>query len=154
MIGIGNPLSRDDEFGPRVLDRLIQCGQEHLPDTDFVQAGTDLLGRIDLFPGYSRVVLVDALLDPEGTIAGRGSIVAVAEEVLLGWPETSPGVHEFSPLVAVQLFRRLYPEANTRFTLVAFCTDKVRMKKGDEDSLDEGIIDAAVRLVYSLLGSS
>jgi len=151
VIGLGSLLSRDDAFGPLVLDRLIRQKTDSLPDADLVQADTDLINQIDRFSKYSRVILIDTVLDSEGAVGRRGDVVALEEDVFLTWPETSPSAHQFTPLVAVKLFRKLYRDAGTRITLVAYCTDRVVMGTPGSDALEEDTIDAGVRLVLSLL---
>ena len=151
MIGLGNPLSRDDAFGLQVLDRLAQQEPCSLPETVLARADTDLIAQIDAFPTYSQVILVDALLDPNAALGRRGDVIVVDEEIFQTWPETSTSVHQFSPLLAVKLFRKLYPEAPTRITLVAYCTDGVSMGTSEYGPLEESVIDAAVRLILSLL---
>jgi hydrogenase maturation protease len=153
VIGLGNPLSRDDAFGPMVLDRLAQEVGAPPPDADLLQADTDVLSHIDRFPEYARVILVDTVLDPDGKTGPPGAVVVLEEEIFLAWPETSPGVHQMSPLLAVKLFRKLHPRARTRIALVAYCTDRLRVGSRERDTLKEHIIDAGVRLVRSLLSS-
>jgi hydrogenase maturation protease len=152
VIGLGNPLSRDDAFGGMVLARLEedQAGTTPL-DADLVRADTDLLSQIDRFSEYIRVILVDAILDPSGNSRPPGTVVALEEKEFLSWPETASGAHQISPVVAVKLFRKLQPQANTRIALVGCCTDRVTMKRSEADELDERIVDEAVRLVRSLL---
>jgi hypothetical protein len=53
--------------------------------------------------------------------------------------------------VAVKLFRKLYPAADTRITLVAYCTDRVIIGTFGKNTLEEQIINAGIRLVRSLL---
>lgn len=151
MIGLGSLLSRDDAFGLLVLDRLLQQKTDSLPDANFIQADTDLISQIDRFSQYSQVILIDTVLDPDGGLGHRGDVLAINEDVLLTWPETSPSAHQFTPLMAVKLFRKLYPAADTRITLVAYCTDRVVMGTSGSNALEDHIIDAGVRLVRSLL---
>ncbi len=150
MIGLGNSLSRDDAFGSMALARLVQ--EPALPkDVDFTNADTDLLSVLEEFPKYSHVILVDALLDAEGKVGRPGTVIALEEEEFSAWPETSPGVHQFSPLVAVRLFRKLYPCAKTRVTLVAYCSDHIVLRPPGGSALDDRIIKDGVRLLLSLV---
>ncbi len=141
-------MSRDDAFGVLVLDKLAE-GQSSDSPADLLLADTDLVGHIHRFQDYSRVILVDTLLDPDRRVGRQGEVVVVDEEVLMSWPETSQGAHQLSPLVAVKLFKRLYPDAYTRITLIACCTDRVTF---GGDTLEERIVDKGVRLVRDLLG--
>jgi hydrogenase maturation protease len=120
-VGLGNPLVADDAFGGAVVRQLREEGRAR--DADVVDAGTDLLAHIESFARYDEVILVDTVIDP-----GRAGQVGVVEhDALLQYPDASPGCHDLSPLVAVKLFRALYPDVPTRFTLVALFTDAVRL---------------------------
>lgn len=127
VIGLGNRLSGDDAFGPLVIDLLRQSGLERAPSADLLDAGTDLLGQIDRLASYELVILVDAVLDPRRGIGPPGKIVTLEEERFVAWPETSPSVHEISPLLALKLFRNLHPQAKTKVVLAALCVNEVRM---------------------------
>ncbi len=63
VLGVGNPLRRDDGIGPAVIRKLSERKEETgiLSDTDIVDGGTDGLGLIEYFKKYKRVILVDAV---------------------------------------------------------------------------------------------
>ena len=125
LAAVGNPLSGDDGFGAHVLERL-RCAAEDLPPrVSLVDAGTDLLNHIESFAEYDRVVLMDAVLDPEGKLGLPGRVVAIEEESLQSWSEASEGVHQMSPLLGIRLFRVLYPEAQTRIHIIGLCVDRI-----------------------------
>lgn len=106
VLGVGNPFSGADAFGPAVVARL--CAGSPMPGVDVVDAGTDLLGWIARFADYDHVVLVDAVaLDDRTDAPPARSVATVAEEALAAWNACSPGAHEMSPLAAVRLFRTL-----------------------------------------------
>jgi len=130
VLGIGNPLLGDDAFGPSVIERLRLEPAGMLPQVDLVDAHADLLGQIDRFAAFEHVVLVDAILVGEGGIASTDLVVTLEEEHMEAWPEASPGVHQLSPLLAVRLFRRLYPDAATRIHLVGLQTSSVSSRSG------------------------
>ena len=133
VAALGNPQQGADGFGPAVADRLRRT--RALPDTvDLVDAHTDLLAHLDRFADYDRVVLVDAVLD-----SGRAGVAVFDEDALARWDERAPGCHSLSPLVAVKLFRQLYPASRTRIQLVALCVDAIRLGAGvAADSIDAG----------------
>ncbi len=151
VIGLGSLLSRDDAFGPLVLDRIARTEQGRLQDTDLLGADTDLMGWVEEFTKHSRLILVDAVLDPEGQFGAPGDVVVLEEESFTALPESSPGAHQISPLTAIKLFRTLYPEARTQITLVACCTDRISFRTSDDDALADHIVEAGVRAVLSLL---
>ena len=57
VIGVGNPLRRDDGVGPAVAQRLSDAA---LPTLQIAQHHGEGLGLIDLWQGYRHVVIVDA----------------------------------------------------------------------------------------------
>jgi hydrogenase maturation protease len=119
IVGLGNPLLGADAFGPAVLEQLR--GRADLPPgTELIDAGTDLLGCLDRLTTFDHVVLVDAVLG-----VGTGAVTALEESVFAGWSIESPGSHDVSALLAVALFRRLYPHARTRISLVGLEVDRI-----------------------------
>lgn len=63
VIGVGNPLRRDDGVGPEVI-RLLSENRERYnlsPDTDLVDGGTDGLGLIEYLKNYKKVIIIDAV---------------------------------------------------------------------------------------------
>ena len=118
ILGLGNPLSGDDGFGAQVLGFLHQEGTELPSHITLVDAHTDLLNHIESFADYDKVVLIDAILDVEGKMGKPGRIVVLCEEDFLSWSENSQSVHQMSPILALRLFRQLYPSAQTQISLV------------------------------------
>lgn len=123
LAGVGNPLSGDDGFGPRVIAALRADGIP--PGVEAVDAGTDLLHHLESFARFDQVILADAILDPEGKLGPPGDVKVVEEETFSAWPESSQGVHQMSPMLAVKLFRVLYPQAETRIRIVGLFVDRV-----------------------------
>ena len=154
IIGLGNPLMGKDAFGTRVIERLLQENPASLQHADLADAHTDLLSRIDSFPAYERVVLIDAILDPDAKIGSAGRVVLLDEETLSLWPETSPSVHQLSPLLAPKLFRQLHPEATTRVLLVGLCESRIELGSGmgaQAGGPSEESVAAGARMVHELL---
>ena len=145
LAGLGNPLSGDDGFGPRVIERLresaLPCG------VTLLDAGTDLLNHIESFAEYEQVVLIDAILDPERKLGASGHVEIVEERAFSSWPETSQSVHQMSPLLGVRLFRTLHPEAKTEICLVGLFVDQVSLSPL---YLTPGCLDEAAAIILSL----
>ena len=59
VLGLGNPVLRDDGVGLHVVDRLRERGVP--PGVHLEQAGTPGLGVLELIAGYRRLVIVDAI---------------------------------------------------------------------------------------------
>ena len=121
VLGLGNPLSGDDGFGRRVLERLREGDLP--PGATLADAYTELLNRLEDFARYDQVLLIDAVLDPERR---QGEPGRVEVQALQSWRDDSPSAHQVSPLMAVKLFRLLHPEARTRILLVGLLVDEIR----------------------------
>ncbi len=64
IIGLGNPLMGDDGAGIQVVNEL---NESDLPEyVDVIDGGTPGVGLIDLMLGYSRVIVVDAVMGVDG----------------------------------------------------------------------------------------
>jgi hydrogenase maturation protease len=141
VLGLGNDLAGDDGFGPAVVARLQATAAATL--ADLVAAHTDLLAHVDTLPRYEQVVLVDAVLG-----LGDDRAVHVFDEAdLAGWPDRSASCHSMSPLIALRLFRQLYPAAPTRVRLVALAARRI----APGDLLPASAVDAGVAAVLRCL---
>jgi hydrogenase maturation protease len=123
VIGLGNPLRGDDGFGSRVLD-LLEKAAPH-PNAEFKDVHTDLLGEIENFVNYDRVLLIDAILDPDKKLGQTGRILMLGEDAFLSWSESSHGVHQMSPLLAVKLFHSLHPSIQIEIILLGLLVDRI-----------------------------
>ena len=72
ILGVGNPLRRDDGVGTEIINLLIKRNNTHPlpPSVTMVDGGTDGLGLIEYFKEYEKVILIDAVLMgmPPGTV--------------------------------------------------------------------------------------
>jgi hydrogenase maturation protease len=123
VIGLGNPLLGDDGFGSRVLDLLEKAAPR--PNVEFKDAHTDLLGEIENFVNFDRVLLIDAILDPDRKLGQTGRILMLGEDAFLSWSESSYGVHQMSPLLAIKLFRSLHPSVQIEIILIGLLVDQI-----------------------------
>jgi hydrogenase maturation protease len=151
VVGLGNPLSGDDSFGIHVLEYLQQHGSEPAPCLTLMDGHTDLLGRIEVFAEFDFVVIVDAVLDPEKKLGEPGRVVVFDEETFLSWPEASPSVHQVSPMLAIKLFRRLYPDSRTQIILVGLLVDQIRRAPC---YLTDALVKAGADAVKSILAKN
>ena len=70
VMGIGNPLMRDDGIGPRVVE-MLRAGYVFPDNVDVVDAGTMSYMILDLLRGVDRLIIVDAIKGtghPAGTV--------------------------------------------------------------------------------------
>ena len=63
ILGVGNPLRRDDGIGPKIISLLSE--DETFTDLssgyELADGGTDGLGLIEYFRTYKKVILIDAV---------------------------------------------------------------------------------------------
>ncbi len=106
VLGVGNPLRRDDGIGPAVIRKLSERKEESciLSDTDIVDGGTDGLGLIEYFKKYKRVILVDAV--EMGKPSGSIKIFTPDEAVFYGGTD-SLSTHGFGIPELINLARKL-----------------------------------------------
>jgi hydrogenase maturation protease len=123
LVALGNPLSGDDGFGSRVMERLQGLAVDFPPEVALLDAGTDLLNHLESFARYDHVVLIDAILDFEGKRGAPGRVAVLDEESFLSWSGTSESAHQVSPLTGIKLFRVLHPDTKTRIHLVGLFVD-------------------------------
>lgn len=132
VLGLGNPLADADGFGPAVIEYLRTMNGLP-PGVELIDVHTDLLGHIDRFAGRDHVILVDAMI-----ASNDWGIGVFSEETFSTWEERTTGVHAFSALTAVKLFRRLQPPetaarfANPRITLVAHLVNEADFSRAPE----------------------
>ncbi len=100
IVGVGNPLARDEGIGPRAIEVLQRRG---LPeDVDAIDAGTDLLAVIPELEAAERVILIDAVQ------AGRepGTVHRFTLDELLEKAADAPewrSAHDLTVVTAVRL---------------------------------------------------
>jgi hydrogenase maturation protease len=70
VMGVGNPLMRDEGIGPRVAE-LLMAAYRYPDNVEVVDAGTMGYTILDLLRGVDRLIVVDAVRDtghPPGTV--------------------------------------------------------------------------------------
>jgi hydrogenase maturation protease len=70
VMGVGNPLMRDDGVGPRVVEMLL-AGYRFPDNVEVVDAGTMSYMILDLFRDIDRLIIIDAVREtghPAGTV--------------------------------------------------------------------------------------
>jgi hydrogenase maturation protease len=143
VVGVGSPLQGLDGFGPAVIARL-QARTDLPGGTTLLDANTDLLGCLDRFAAFQRVIVVDAFVGG----SGDADVAVVPESEIADWSVESPDSHAVSGVLAIGLFRRLYPAAAaTTISLVGLNAAGVALG----DVIADGTVDAGVDAVIRLL---
>ncbi len=71
ILGIGNPILRDDGVGPRLARLVHDRARAAHPDVEFIEVSTAGLNLLDLVRDIDRLVLIDAIITgerPPGTL--------------------------------------------------------------------------------------
>ena len=83
VLGVGNPILKDDGVGIHVVREL----KKHLGGVDFEEVSVSGLELVELFKGYDRVIIVDAIKTKDGN---PGKIYRLT-------PDEIPTLHGISP---------------------------------------------------------
>jgi len=70
VVGLGNPLRRDDGVGPEVVEQLARCAKLP-PGVDLLADDRGGLALMERLVGYERAIIVDAMIGDEGAGAVR-----------------------------------------------------------------------------------
>jgi hydrogenase maturation protease len=113
IIGLGNPLMGDEGIGSHVAEALAL--DPRLPkDVSVLHGGTDLLRLADKMAGYDRIMLVDAVLDPQ--YPGR---IEIYDDDFSRLKDRQDNAHQLSIVQGVELLRLSSPELKgAQFTLI------------------------------------
>jgi hydrogenase maturation protease len=76
VLGVGNPLMRDEGVGPRTVELLLE-GYEFPADVEVMDAGTMGYMMLDVLRGRDRVLIVDAIKD---TGMAPGTVLLLSAE--------------------------------------------------------------------------
>ena len=110
ILGVGNPLRRDDGIGPEIIRLLSENRAKKnsryklAADVDLIDGGTDGLGLIEYLKDYKKVVIIDAveMKLPPGTIK-----VFTQEEAIIKIGTDSLSTHGFGIAELIKLAKEL-----------------------------------------------
>lgn len=125
VIGLGNPLMRDEGVGLRVV-RELESRRDRFPGVDFIEAGASALGALHGMAGRRKAVFVDCAFmgEPAGTIRRFKPEEARSIKRLAGF-----SLHEGDLMSSIELSRRLgeCPE-----TIAIYGIEPDAVKMGEE----------------------
>lgn len=101
VLGLGNPILSDDSVGCRVALALPE--KIHLPDVDIKEASIAGLDFLEVFAGYNRVIIIDAIQTKNGA---PGQLYRFGPEKLPSTCHTST-LHDVSLGTALELGKKL-----------------------------------------------
>ena len=125
VIGLGNPLMRDEGVGLFVV-RDLETRKERFPGVDFIEAGASALGALHSMAGRTKAVFVDCAFmgEPPGTIRRFSPDEARSIKRLAGF-----SLHEGDLLNSIQLSRNL-GECPREIVIFGIEPDAVKMGEG------------------------
>jgi len=112
ILGLGNPVLRDDSIGISVAHALEKGIVQ--PDVDIVTASVAGLDILDLLAGYEQAIIVDAIQTGEGK-AGR--VYRLDPETLKTVCQNNP--HDMDFVTALELGNKLGMDLPQKVTIFA-----------------------------------
>jgi len=100
VLGLGNPILRDDGIGPRIARELEGNLIENVTVMEASLAGLNLL---DLLVGYDRVIIVDAIKTSKGK-PGRIYRLGIDD---FGFTRHATSTHDVNLATALELGKKL-----------------------------------------------
>jgi len=97
VLGVGNPLMRDDGVGPRVIE-MLSAGYTFPDNVELVDAGTMSFMILDLLRGIDRLVVIDAV---DGTEHPPGTVVVLSPEEIAP-NQVSHSMHDIALIDVLQ----------------------------------------------------
>lgn len=122
VIGLGNPLMRDEGVGLRVV-RELESRRDRFPGVDFIEAGASALGALHSMAGRRKAVFVDCAFmgEPAGTIRRFKPEEARSIKRLAGF-----SLHEGDLMSSIELSRKL-GECPDKIVIFGIEPDVVKM---------------------------
>ena len=89
VLGLGNPILRDDGVG----NRIVQVLQKKIHNSNVTVLETNAigLGLLDSLPGYNRAIIIDAIQTPKGK-AGQIHRLSLQDSAALDYLSTTHNI--------------------------------------------------------------
>ncbi len=143
MVGLGNELFGDDAVGLLAVHKVSEMAQDK---ADFVETGLHGVALLDLFIGYDKAIIVDAVK------TGRfppGTIVEIDPEELV--PVGNPSPHYTGVPELIQLASELNVDFPKEFRIIAMEVDNISEMSGElTDAVSKGMNRLVARVVKYL----
>lgn len=151
ILGVGNPLRRDDGIGPEVIRMLTEdrtrgnSTYKLRSDIDLLDGGTDGLGLIEYLKDYKKVVIVDAVemkLKP-GTIKEF-----TPEEAVININSDALSTHGFGIAELIKLAKGL--DINPELVIVGIQPEDVSYVEKLSNSVSS-VLDKLMAVVLNII---
>jgi len=133
VLGMGNPILRDDAVGLRVVEALE--GLFRGPDVTFAKTSTAGLGLIDLFDGFDRAILIDSIQTGDEP----GKVVWLTAEDFVS-QQTPFHIHNLDFFQTLSIGKALYRSIPEKISIVAIeATDTSTFSEGLSPEVEKAV---------------
>lgn len=102
VIGLGNPILTDDGVGVKVAEQIAnQLSHISHPDITVTEASAGGLRLMELMNGYSKVIIIDALIQKENNQPGRFHRLNLDDLRLISPTQHSASAHDTTLITAL-----------------------------------------------------
>ena len=134
ILGLGNPILSDDGVGPAVAQALE--GKIDPKIANIVEAGIGGLDLLDLFAGYKRVIIIDAIK----TEGGRAGQIHRLDVETLSDTRHTASPHDINLATALELGKKLAMKMPARIDIYGIEVE-------DTDSFSESCTPAVAAAI-------
>ena len=147
ILGVGNPLRRDDGIGPELISLLSEKRDSYKlsANVDLLDGGTDGLGLIEYLKEYKKVIIIDAVemkLKP-GTIK-----VFTPEEAVININSDALSTHGFGIAELIKLAKGL--DINPELIIVGVQPENISYKEKLSNSVSS-VLDKLMVIVLNII---
>lgn len=101
VLGIGNPIVRDDGIGPRIIAELR--GRNLFPDVTLIETSLAGMSLVEILAGYTHAIIIDAIQ----TGQKAGTLYRLTPDSFQSWDQEPATQHNIGILEALRCGRQL-----------------------------------------------
>lgn len=150
ILGIGNTILGDDALGAHVSRELSSRIVDE--DIDVRDVSFDGLNLLELFVGYDKLVVIDAIMTENGEV---GTIYRLKPEKVCDPSRSAISPHHFNLATTIEIAKRLFPdEMPEEVTLYAVGIREVTQVTEEMTDKVKQAIPEVVKLVMEEVGAA
>ena len=145
VLGIGNPLLRDDGIGPRIVEEL----RGRISNTNVALEETNLAGMslVEILSDYSHAIIIDAIQTGEKP----GTLYRLTPENFQSSSNVSISQHHIGILQALQLGKELAQPMPEKVVLIAVEAEDIHnFGEGLTPHIEEAVPAVVARVLAEL----
>jgi hydrogenase maturation protease len=126
VIGLGNPILTDDGVGVKVAYEVEKTLRDDIPESlTITEASVGGLRLMELLVGYDHVILIDALLTPDGGKPGTIHHLTLDDLRDISPTQHSASAHDTSLVTALEAGKKIGLHLPTSFSIYAVSVENV-----------------------------